>query len=880
MADAQRTVELVFEGTDNTAAATQSALGNTTKLSDSIKAATQPIADFTIAALKVEAAILAAGGAITAFSIGAASNFQSALADLNKVLSDTDNIEQYKDLALELGEKYGVASVEVLKSITNYKTAGFTAQEAGELTKSGLDLVIAGNVEAVQSSNQLVASLKGFGLQASESSRFVDLLNTVSNDYAVTTGQLLEGFSELSPVAKLAGLSLEETIGILTPGIEVFQSGSEMATALRTSLLFMISDAKPVQEALASLGVAQKNTNGELRAAGDIYFDVAKAMQGMSEEQRIFVAEQLVGKNQTSEFLATVAGLNTTLTISGDKFQYLGSAAKEVALQLATAESATNRAKVAFTNLGISIGTPLLDEFSGVADAISAIFLAIGDSVNEGALSGVIDSIESMMAGLQETLAEVAKNLPAALAQANLSGFTDGINAVSDALGGVFGSMDLTSVDGLTRVIETAGAAFLHLSSYAAGVIDSFEPLITAFFDVATGLKDVDAGTSFTAGQIGGFATQVNIAAGVVGDVIDYMHTLSDVFEGIGSVIDTVGEGFGWLTEKISGPNGLMAGLYILIGAVPGSFAAISAGMAELVQKVSELTTGESLSTWASDAAVALGLVDGNADKLARQLEESTTPALQEIIVTAKRLEDIKGPANLSDQLQEISVSARMWGETAEEAADRVERATASQEEWAKGLDHSAVLYDITTGKVLGFGEAAEKTDAALKGAASATNALNVEMQKLESAEMLELIKAKSAENVAQIEADAKKTIAAFESVNTSIKSTGDSLDNLFGLLGDDSISKLDKLDISRQIEQENKLREDAFKLQERLVDAQIKESAARTDALKSGSAMIQISGDGLAPELEAFMWKILQTIQMRVNKDGLDMLLGTGTGP
>ena len=49
-------------------------------------------------------------------------------------------------------------------------------------------------------------------------------------------------------------------------------------------------------------------------------------------------------------------------------------------------------------------------------------------------------------------------------------------------------------------------------------------------------------------------------------------------------------------------------------------------------------------------------------------------------------------------------------------------------------------------------------------------------------------------------------------------------------------------------------------------------------DTGKPGSLTltIKITGDGLQPHLEAFMWEILKAIQVRVNADGLKMLLGT----
>lgn len=39
----------------------------------------------------------------------------------------------------------------------------------------------------------------------------------------------------------------------------------------------------------------------------------------------------------------------------------------------------------------------------------------------------------------------------------------------------------------------------------------------------------------------------------------------------------------------------------------------------------------------------------------------------------------------------------------------------------------------------------------------------------------------------------------------------------------------------------------------------------------------INVSADGLAPELEAFMWQILKRVQLRVAQDYGEFLLGVG---
>ncbi|MBF9647533.1 hypothetical protein IAI25_11210, partial [Streptococcus pseudopneumoniae] len=80
---------------------------------------------------------------------------------------------------------------------------------------------------------------------------------------------------------------------------------------------------------------------------------------------------------------------------------------------------------------------------------------------------------------------------------------------------------------------------------------------------------------------------------------------------------------------------------------------------------------------------------------------------LSEIVVTAQRIGEAKGPDALNQSLQEITVTATRWGETAYEAAKRQDLAAASAEKWAKGADYSAPIFDILTGKVIGFAEAA-----------------------------------------------------------------------------------------------------------------------------------------------------------------------------
>lgn len=938
MADAQRTIDLIFNGIDRTSAATRAVLDNLSGFGGKVETATQPLADFTVGALKLEAGILAAGTALTLFAVNEASKFESAMFDLKKVLSDTDgSIESFADAATEISTQYGIASTEVLASVANFKQAGFTGAEALQLVRNALDLKIAGDIEAARASDLLVASLKGFGLEAQSASGIVDLLNEVSNRYATNVDELATGFALLSPVAKAAGLSLEETAGILTPGIEVFRSGSEVANGLRTVLLRLQDDSKPVQEALKALGVTQYDTNGALRSARDIYFDVAAAFGKLDDSQKTYYAAQLAGLDQSAKFIAVMDGVGKTLAIAGKDFDYLGSAAKEVEVRLSSTQAQVDRAQVSFSNLAKVIGAPLLDEFKGVAEAVTEIFQALGASAKEGGLGELLEYIEGIAGDIEEAFRRVAKNLPAALESADLSGFTSGIDAVLKAVQSLFGSIDVTTAEGLTKAIEFLGAAFLGLSKYAAGVIESFGPMFDLLVRVGQGAAGVDADIFKLAGNIGGAATQINLLAGGLNSILPSLEALLGLLvvkQGIGLVgaLSSTAAGAAALNNAL-GAAGL--GAAFTVGYQGGT---VLNGM--LNDLVSSLTGSKTtLGSWiydlvnASDEAEEFGVtVDGmriSVDDLNRGVEsgryvwdyvtESWTLAKKASTGLADGLDGVAGAVakvttgpvtdyvdamgNIVSRTIESQEALDAWNAAILAGGGVIEESASRVGKLGKEIQTTGLIIDAATGAITGYygafedlseadrdaildqrafgvavketGSSATRTAEDLKKAEEATRKWNEEVAKMQHAEKLATIEAATAITTARIEADAQRMAAAFESLGTSITSTGETLSSLWDTLAGGDLSLRQELSLESELAKESKRRDDALKLQRELTEEQIAMMRARRDAVERGDGLITIQGDGLQPHLEAFMWEILEAIQVRVAADGLDMLLG-----
>jgi hypothetical protein len=155
-----------------------------------------------------------------------------------------------------------------------------------------------------------------------------------------------------------------------------------------------------------------------------------------------------------------------------------------------------------------------------------------------------------------------------------------------------------------------------------------------------------------------------------------------------------------------------------------------------------------------------------------------------------------------------------------------------------------------------------------------AANDFALEWEKVASEERKLVFELQADIAIAQIEAGTERIKAAFESVNTTVNSTGETLVGLAGVLanvgsGPGSVVIIDLL------KQENERRQKALELQERLVDTQIKYQEAIIARLNQGDAMIQITSDGLEVELEQFMMKVLERVQVKASAESQMFLLG-----
>lgn len=910
MADLQRTIEIIFGGKDNLSPTTKSILKDLGGFSSAVEGFTAPIAAVTDSILKFDAAIVALGTAAAAFAINEAVKFQAAQLDLKKVLDDSDpSIDTYTASVDDLSVTYGESATNILAGIANFKQAGFTAEESAKLQAAALDLVIAGDLAASEASDLLISTLIGFKLPASEATAVIDSLNEVSNKYATDVEQLAIGLAKLSPVAEAMGFSFQETEGLLTPVIEVFRSGSEASDALKTGLLKLIDDAKPVGEALASIGVNQKDANGELRSGKDILFDVAAAFKGLDEKQKLFITAQLVGIEQSARMVTVFDNLSGVTEVTTTAMHSAGSAAKEVAIRLESAEVQGKRMVVAFENLARAAGNELLANFGGIAGGVTDLEVAFKEVVESGGLAPLFEALKPKLAEFEAVLRTVAANLPEAFSRIDFSDLLDAFGNLGDQLieifEGVFGEMDLSTPQGLARALQSVTDAFTALINITSGILSVFQPLFAAFGDLVARASSSGEETQIMAGKFLGAAelvAKLGLELGALTVVLAEsradIHALGEVVFGVGGLIKN---GFEVVADVVLGTLAeLGKAIYdfinlITAGAFSDTFGKLSADMDAIIRR-----SVENLAVNSLDAEKSLGLIgDGLAGLFSgdkKQAIDGATKGLQTIgtsATEASQATDSFEPIDLgnvdfvAEAMKRLGIAtqseAQALGEVDQilnanlDTRRREADALITAEERARGYHveisdmGEAVIH--TGQKIEANSEKLDKNAAKFQKAEQDAREFRLQMEEIASEERIHLFEASFKFNTAALEEETKQVEAAFESIDNTVTSTGELISDLF--LGLSKVDEFDKTKIFEQIKEENRRRDEALKLQKELVEKQTKLLQARIDRLNAGDFLLKVEASGIEPAIEMIFDEILKKAQVKAAEEGLELLLG-----
>lgn len=334
-------------------------------------------------ALAMAPVALAAGVILGSFGacVGVAAGFEDQMAKVGAVSrASSEEMEALEATARELGATTQFTAVQVGEAEQYLAMAGFSAKENIAALPGVLNLAAATATDLGRAADISSDILGAFGMKAEEMTRVADTL-ALTCATANTNMELLgDTMKYVAPVARIAGLSLEETAAMAGLLGNVGIKGSQAGTTLKAMLNKMAAPTKEAQELFQKLGVTVKDSAGNLRSPVTVLGEMAAGLKNMGTAEQIAAMKMIVGEEAIAGFseLIEKEGIGAIAEYARQLEAGGGSAAEMAARMNDTLAGSLRNMGSAWESVQITIGKLFIPAVRKAVDGVTG-FLRLLD---------------------------------------------------------------------------------------------------------------------------------------------------------------------------------------------------------------------------------------------------------------------------------------------------------------------------------------------------------------------------------------------------------------------------------------------------------------------------------------------------------------------
>lgn len=177
--------------------------------------------------------------------IRAGSDFQDAMARVQAISkASTNDLKALREEAMRLGRDTKYTATEAATALEQLIRNGLKPLAAKEALGGILQLAQSQAISLAEAADIATTSMNAFALSTKDLTRINDVLAATASNTATNVLELFEAFKIAAPIAKSAGVSLEETATVLGALANNGFRGSEAGTGLKQVIL-AIADKTP-----------------------------------------------------------------------------------------------------------------------------------------------------------------------------------------------------------------------------------------------------------------------------------------------------------------------------------------------------------------------------------------------------------------------------------------------------------------------------------------------------------------------------------------------------------------------------------------------------------------------------------------------------------
>lgn len=252
-------------------------------------------------------------GAVLGVSIGfkdtidTFANFEAAMSQVKAISGATgEDFDKLTEKAKQMGATTKFTATEAAEGFNYMAMAGWKTQDMLDGIEGIMSLAAASGESLGTTSDIVTDALTAFGLKASDSGHFADVLAQASANANTNVGMLGESFKYVAPVAGAMKYSVEDVSLALGLMANASVKGSMAGTALKTALANMAAPTDNMAAAMEKYGISLTDSQGNMKSLKGVLDNLRGSLGGLSEAEQTAAASTIFGKEAMAGMLSII----------------------------------------------------------------------------------------------------------------------------------------------------------------------------------------------------------------------------------------------------------------------------------------------------------------------------------------------------------------------------------------------------------------------------------------------------------------------------------------------------------------------------------------------------------------------------------------------
>ncbi|WP_338977083.1 MULTISPECIES: phage tail tape measure protein [unclassified Wolbachia] len=354
-------------------------------------------------------------GLSLAAPIKVAIDFESAMADVKKVVQFDENDAIHNEKAAEFGQKLKelsrtipLSAAELAKIAASGGQLGIDKDKLLGFTTTVAKMATAFDMSAEQAGDSIAKLSNVYGIDVSKMEHVGNVINHLSDNTAAKAKDMVEALAIVGGTAKQFGLDIKETSSLVNAFVSLGKQPAKAGTAIN-ALLSKLQTAegqgKEFKVALESIGITAEEMSQKVAENGQkALLHFFETLEKVDRQERSQILLNLFGQEYQDDIALIVGSLEEYKKAIGfvaDKEKYNKSMQKEFNNRASTTANNLQLLKNTIAELGMNLGSVMLPPLNWISKILRSISTGIAWFAEKCPIltTGVMSIISALIIG-------------------------------------------------------------------------------------------------------------------------------------------------------------------------------------------------------------------------------------------------------------------------------------------------------------------------------------------------------------------------------------------------------------------------------------------------------------------------------------------------